>query len=119
MIRDALSDPETEYVLLTRNRRKTAASSVNKIAIRHAVRAGVAVRNGNGCRDAGRSGQISRVSHHAYRARLGDNRSQREGDGDRRCVGGTAPSGLQPPDATTRRRSPTAPAPHLSNIRIV
>lgn len=66
-IRDALSDPETAYVLLTRTARKTAPQTINKITVWHAVRAGVGVRKAKGCNDLGRGGQTSRVSPHSYR----------------------------------------------------
>lgn len=37
-IRDALADPETAYILLTRNGRKTAPQTISKIAKWHAVK---------------------------------------------------------------------------------
>lgn len=66
-IRDALSDPETAYVLLTRNGRKTTPQTAGKICKWHAVRAGVGLRKPIGCRDLGRGGQTSHVSPHAMR----------------------------------------------------
>lgn len=65
-IRDALSDPDTAYVLLTKNGRKTSPQTVSKICKWHGVRAGVGVRNSTGRRDVV-GGQISRVSPHSYR----------------------------------------------------
>ena len=66
-IRDALSDSETAYVVLTRTGKKTSPQTVGKICKWHAVRAGVGIRKANGYRDLGRGGQTSRVSPHAYR----------------------------------------------------
>lgn len=65
-IRDALAEPETAYVLLTRNGRKTAPQTISKIAKWHAVRAGVGIRKSHGRQDV-LNGQASRVSPHAYR----------------------------------------------------
>jgi integrase len=65
-IRDALADPETAYVLLTRNGRKTMPQTISKIAKWHAVRAGVGIRKSEGRQDI-LNGQTSRVSPHAYR----------------------------------------------------
>jgi integrase len=62
-IRDALADPETAYVLLTRNGHKTAPQTISKIAKWHAVKAGVGIRKSQGTRER----QTSRVSPHAYR----------------------------------------------------
>lgn len=65
-IRDALSDPDTAYVLLTRNGKKTTPQTVSKICKWHGVRAGVGVRKSTGrCDVVG--GQTSRVSPHSYR----------------------------------------------------
>lgn len=65
-IRDALADPETAYVLLTRNGRKTTPQTISKIAKWHAVKAGVGVRKSQGTRDV-MNGLTSRVSPHSYR----------------------------------------------------
>ena len=65
-MRDALSDPETAYVLLTRNGRRTAPESVRKILNWHAIRAGVGVRATDGKWDAP-GGVTSRVSPHSMR----------------------------------------------------
>lgn len=65
-IRDALADPETAYVLLTKTGRKTAPQTISKIAKWHAVRAGVGFRKSQGRQDR-LNGQTSRISPHAYR----------------------------------------------------
>lgn len=65
-IRDALSDPETAFVLLTRTGKRTAPESIYKMLRRHAVRAGVGVYNTKGRWDAP-GGLSSRVSPHAMR----------------------------------------------------
>jgi integrase len=65
-MRDALSDPEKAYVLLTRNGKRTAPSTVSKIAKWHAVKAGVGVCESRGQRDL-ILGKTSRVSPHSYR----------------------------------------------------
>jgi integrase len=66
-IREALSDPETAYVLLTRTGKKTAPQTVSKIVKWHAVAAGVAIRKTEGTRDLGRGGKASRVTPHSFR----------------------------------------------------
>ena len=43
-IRDALSDPNTAYVLLTKNGRRTCPQTVTKIVTLHGIRAGVGLR---------------------------------------------------------------------------
>lgn len=65
-MRDALSDPETAYVLLSRNGKRTHPQSVAKIIKWHALRAGVGVRTGDIRWDAP-GGRTSRVSPHAMR----------------------------------------------------
>lgn len=65
-IRDALSDPETAYVLLTRYGRRTTPNCVTKIVNWHGLRAGVGLRKATSNWDAV-DGQASRVSPHAYR----------------------------------------------------
>ncbi|MEZ5078103.1 MAG: tyrosine-type recombinase/integrase [Solirubrobacterales bacterium] len=65
-MRDALSDPETAYVLLTRNGKRTTPQSIHKMVKWHAVRAGVGVRKASGRWDAPGQ-QTSRVSPHAMR----------------------------------------------------
>lgn len=66
-IRDALSDAETAYVLLTRTGKKTAHQTVSKITKWHAVSAGVGICKTDASRDLGRGGKSSRVSPHSYR----------------------------------------------------
>lgn len=66
-IRDALSDPEKAYVLLTRNGRKTSPQTVSKIAKWHGVRAGVGLVKATGSRDVVASGVTSKASPHSYR----------------------------------------------------
>jgi integrase len=66
-IRNALSDPETAYVILTRNGNKTNPDSLSKILKWHAVRAGVAVQKANSRWDSGPGGLTSKVSPHAMR----------------------------------------------------
>jgi integrase len=51
-IRDALSDPEQAYVLLTKNGKKTPAQTVYKMCRSHAVRAGVGIRKATDCTEA-------------------------------------------------------------------
>jgi integrase len=65
-MRDALSDPETAYVLLTRNGKRTSPESIYKILTWHAQRAGVGVRKTDGRWDAP-GGRTSRVSPHSMR----------------------------------------------------
>lgn len=65
-IRDALSDPETAYVLLTSSGKRTSPESVYKILRWHAIRAGVGVHKAEGRWDAP-GGLTSRVSPHAIR----------------------------------------------------
>jgi integrase len=65
-MRDALSDPETAYVLLTRRGKPTHPQSVAKILKWHAIRANVGTRAASGRWDAP-GGQTSRVSPHAMR----------------------------------------------------
>ncbi|MGE5335924.1 MAG: hypothetical protein ACM3JL_00695 [Nitrososphaerota archaeon] len=60
-MRDALADPETAYVLLSRTGRKTSPQTISKIAKWHAVKAGVGVRKSHGSRDM-IGGLTSRVS---------------------------------------------------------
>lgn len=66
-IRDALSDPETAYVLLTKTGKKTSPQTVSKICKWHGVRAGVGLCKGEGLRDRGEGGQTSKVTPHSYR----------------------------------------------------
>lgn len=65
-IRDALSDPETAYVLLTKNGKRTCPQTVTKIATLHGIRAGVGLRKATSGADS-IDGMTSRVSPHAYR----------------------------------------------------
>lgn len=64
-IRDALSDEETAYVLLTRTGTPIHPSSINKLLKRHALKAGVGVMNSK-CTEA-IDGKTSRLSPHALR----------------------------------------------------
>ncbi len=65
-IRDALSDPETSYVLLTQAGRKMCAGTVSKILSWHAIKAGVDVSATDNRWDAP-GGLKSRVGAHAMR----------------------------------------------------
>jgi integrase len=65
-MRDALSDSETAYVLLTRNGKRMSPMSVYKTLRRHAVRAGVGLRSAPSHWDSA-GGQTSRVTPHALR----------------------------------------------------
>jgi integrase len=65
-IRDALSDPESAYVLLTRTGKKTAPQTISKIAKWHGVRAGVGVCDAKGAQDH-LGGKTSRACPHSYR----------------------------------------------------
>jgi integrase len=65
-IRDALADPETAYVLLTKNGKRTHDEHVAKILRWHAIRNGVAVRRPKGKWDAP-GGLTSLVTPHAMR----------------------------------------------------
>jgi integrase len=65
-MRDALSDPETAYVLLTRTGKRTSSESVYKMLRWHAVRAGVGVYKTSARWDAP-GGKASRVSPHSLR----------------------------------------------------
>jgi integrase len=65
-MRDALSDPETAYVLLTRTGKRTSPEAVYKMLRWHAIRAGVGLYKTNGRWDAP-GGITSRVSPHALR----------------------------------------------------
>jgi integrase len=66
MIRDALSDPETAYVLLTRNGKRVDKDSVSKTLIWHAIRADVGVIQTKNRFDTVQ-GRTSRISPHAMR----------------------------------------------------
>ena len=46
-MRDALSDPETAYVLMTANGKPASPSTVTKIATWHGIRAGVGLKKGD------------------------------------------------------------------------
>jgi integrase len=65
-MRDALSDPDTAYVLLSKNGRKTNPQTVTKIINWHGIRAGVGLRKATRGADAV-DGMTSRVSPHAFR----------------------------------------------------
>jgi integrase len=69
-LRDALSDEETAYVLLTRNGKRTHPSSIYKMLKWHAIRAGVAVTTAKGKCDAP-GGKTSKVHPHAFRRAWG------------------------------------------------
>jgi integrase len=60
-MRDALSDPETAYVLITSNGKKTSPSTVTKIATWHGIRAGVGLKKATPGIDAV-NGMTSRVT---------------------------------------------------------
>lgn len=65
-MRDALADPDTAYVLLTRHGRRSTPQAVAKIVKWHGVRAGVGLRKSGGTRDS-LNGFTSRLSPHAFR----------------------------------------------------
>lgn len=65
-LRDALSDEETAYVLLTRNGKPTHPNSIGKCLKWHAIRAGVGVKKADGRWDAP-GGKTSKLSPHAMR----------------------------------------------------
>ncbi len=65
-MREALADPETAYVFLTRNGRRTAPQSLAKVLRWHAVRNGVGIKAATGRYDCAR-GVTSFVSPHAMR----------------------------------------------------
>ncbi|HYP55979.1 MAG TPA: site-specific integrase [Solirubrobacterales bacterium] len=65
-MRNALSDPETAYVLMTRNGKKTSPSTVTKIATWHGIRAGVGLKKASPGVDAV-GGMTSRVTPHCFR----------------------------------------------------
>ncbi|HEU5063942.1 MAG TPA: site-specific integrase [Solirubrobacterales bacterium] len=65
-MRDALSDPETAYVLMTANGKKTSPSTVTKIATWHGIRAGVGLKKATPGIDAV-NGMTSRVTPHCFR----------------------------------------------------
>ena len=65
-MRDALSDPETAYVLITSNGKKTSPSTVTKIATWHGIRAGVGLKKATPGIDAV-DGMTSRVTPHCFR----------------------------------------------------
>lgn len=65
-MRDALSDPETAYVLLTKTGKRMTPMNVYKTLRRHAVRAGVGLRKAPSHWDSC-GGMTSRVTPHALR----------------------------------------------------
>lgn len=65
-MRDALSDPETAYVLLSKYGKQTSPTTVTKIMNWHGIRAGVGLRKATDGADAV-NGMTSRVSPHAFR----------------------------------------------------
>jgi len=65
-IRDALSDPATAFVLLSRSGRRTHPQTIAKIVNWHGIRAGVGLRKATGAADAV-GGMTSRLSPHAMR----------------------------------------------------
>ena len=65
-IRDALSDPDTAYVLLTDQGKKTHPQTLTKIMNWHGIRAGVGLKKATEGADAV-DGMTSRVSPHCFR----------------------------------------------------
>lgn len=65
-MRDALSDPESAYVLMTANGKKTSPSTVTKIATWHGIRAEVGLKKASPGID-GVKGMTSRVTPHCFR----------------------------------------------------
>jgi integrase len=65
-MRDALSDPETAYVLMTSNGKKTSPTTVTKIATWHGIRAEVGLKKATPGIDAV-NGMTSRVTPHCFR----------------------------------------------------
>ncbi|HKZ15046.1 MAG TPA: hypothetical protein VJL81_14500 [Solirubrobacterales bacterium] len=65
-MRDALSDPEKAFVLMTIHGRKTSPSTVTKIATWHGIRAGVGLKKATPGIDAV-DGMTSRVTPHCFR----------------------------------------------------
>lgn len=65
-IRAALGDPQTAYVLLTRNGKRVHPNTIGKMIRWRAIRAGIAVRDAEGTRDVP-SGLTSKLSPHALR----------------------------------------------------
>ncbi|MGN6816552.1 MAG: hypothetical protein ACTHK3_10795 [Solirubrobacterales bacterium] len=86
-IREALADPETAYVLLTRSGRKTTPQTIGKLVKWHAVKAGVGLR-----KIAQRVRRGQRPHHSRLPALLppglGNHRAQREGTAHRRRLRG-------------------------------
>jgi integrase len=65
-MRDALSDPETAYVLMTIRGKRTSPTTVTKIATWHGIQAGVGLKKASPGIDAVR-GMTSRVTPHCFR----------------------------------------------------
>ena len=65
-MRDALSDPEKAYVLMTIHGKKTTPTTVTKIATWHGIRAGVGLKKATPGIDAV-DGMTSRVTPHCFR----------------------------------------------------
>jgi integrase len=65
-MRDALSDPDTAYVLMTSNGRQASPTTVTKIATWHGIRAGVGLKKATPGIDAV-NGMTSRVTPHCFR----------------------------------------------------
>jgi integrase len=65
-MRDALSDPDTAYVLLTKHGKRTSPQTITKIMNWHGIRAGVGLRKAT-CGGDAVNGMTSRVSPHAFR----------------------------------------------------
>lgn len=66
VLRDALSDPENAYVLLSANGKKTHPQTITKIINWHGIRAGVGLKKATAGADSV-DGMTSRVSPHAFR----------------------------------------------------
>lgn len=65
-MRDALSDPEKAFVLMTSHGKRTSPSTVTKIATWHGIRAGVGLKKATPGIDAV-DGMTSRVTPHCFR----------------------------------------------------
>ena len=73
-MRDALSDPDTAYVLLTSNGKKLSPTTITRILKWRAIRANVEMIPAKGKGWDSPGGKTSRICAHATPARLGDTR---------------------------------------------